>query len=257
MFLPRTSSPRVSSILFGLSIVLVTIASAWSQATSAGTISGLVTDQQNAFVAGVEVKIVDPTTSSERTTITNGVGRYTFINVEPGVYNMSFSHAGFTHAKIQGQKVDVGSALSVDITLEVGATTTVVEVAGSAGAELQTLNATIGSTLHNDQLQLLPNLGRDASTLSVMQVGVSLTGNVAGAATDQNGFQLDGGYNSDDMAGTNTTYTIGNGYSGTSSSGGTPTGVMPPPSKVSRSSRSVPATRLRTSIAPPAARSRW
>ena len=111
--------------------------------------------------------------------------------------------------------MDVGSALSLNVTLQVGATNTVVEVTAAAGAELQTLNATIGSTLHNDQLQLLPNLGRDASSLSVLQVGVSLSGNVAGAATDQNGFQLDGGYNSDDMAGGNTTYTIGNGYSGT------------------------------------------
>src|SRR5262249_36529206 len=71
--------------------------------------------------------------------------------------------------------------------------------------------------------------GRDASTLSVLQVGVSLAGNVAGAATDQNKYQLDGGNNSDDMAGTNTTYTPGNGYSGTGATGGTPTGVMPTP----------------------------
>ena len=35
---------------------------------------------------------------------------------------------------------------------------------------------------------------------------------MAGAATDQNGFSLDGVNNSDDMAGNNTTYTVGNGY---------------------------------------------
>jgi len=208
--------------------LLLSSTSAWAQ-SSAGTVSGLVTDPQNAAIAGAEVKMTDPATNAARTTTTNEVGRYTFINVEPAVYNITVSHPGFTQAKLQGQKVDVGAALSLNITLQVGATSTVVEVTATAGAELQTLNATIGSTLHNDQLQLLPNLGRDASTLSVLQVGVSLTGNVAGAATDQNGFQLDGGYNSDDMAGTNTTYTIGNGYQGAGSSGGTPTGVMPTP----------------------------
>jgi len=220
---------RVSSLLLGLLIASIATASAWAQATSAGTISGLVTDQQNAAIAGAEVKIADPTTNSERTATTNGVGRYTFINVEPGVYNLSFSHPGFAQARILGQKVDVGEALSLNTTLEVGATNVVVEVTSSSGAELQTLSATIGSTLHNDQLQLMPNLGRDASSLSVLQVGVALTGNVAGAATDQNGFQLDGGNNSDDMAGGNTTYTIGNGYSGAGSTGGTPTGVIPTP----------------------------
>ena len=215
-------SSRLSSLFLGLAIACLATASAWGQATSDGTISGLVTDQQNASIAGAEVRLADPTTNTSRTTTTNGVGRYTFINVEPGVYSLSVTHPGFAQAKIQGQKVDVGAALSLNITLEVGATNVVVEVTAAAGAELQTLNATIGSTLHNDQLQLLPNLGRDASSLSVLQVGVALSGNVAGAATDQNGFQLDGGNNSDDMAGTNTTYTIGNGYSGSGSSGARP-----------------------------------
>ena len=75
----------------------------------------------------------------------------------------------------------------------------------------------------------MPNLGRDASSLSVLQVGVSLSGNVGGAATDQNSFSLDGVNNSDDMAGGNATYTVSNGFSGNGSSGGTPSGVMPTP----------------------------
>src|SRR5207302_9491278 len=126
-------------------------------------------------------------------------------------------------------KVTIGTALTLNMTLEVGATSTVVEVKASAGAELQTLNATVGTTITGESLQMLPNLGRYASTLSVLQVGVSLNGNVAGAATDQNAFQHDGGSNSDDMAGTNTTYKVGNGYSGAGAKGGTATGVTPTP----------------------------
>ena len=38
-------------------------------------------------------------------------------------------------------------------------------------------------------------------------------------ATNQNRYQLDGGNNGDDLAGTNTTYTPGNGYSGSSATG--------------------------------------
>ena len=217
-------------VLLGLVAVGLMLSStpAWAQAAF-GSITGVVTDPSGAAVAGAEVKLVDVSTSSTQTTTTNEVGRYSFISVTPGVYNLNVVHPGFTSAKLQGQKVDVGSALALNVTLEVGATSTVVEVKAEAGAELQTLNATIGTTITGESLQLLPNLGRDASTLSVLQVGVSLAGNVAGAATDQNGFQLDGGNNSDDMAGTNTTYTPGNGYAGTSASGGTPTGVIPTP----------------------------
>jgi hypothetical protein len=201
---------------------------AWSQAAS-GSVVGVVTDPSGATVVNADVKLTDPTTNSSLTTKTNDVGRYNFINVAPGTYDATVTVAGFTQSKIAAQKVDVGQTLTLNVTLQVGATSTVVEVQAAAGAELQMLNATIGSTIRNDQLQLLPNLGRDASTLSVLQVGVSLAGNVAGAATDQNGFQLDGGNNSDDMAGTNTTYTPGNGYSGGGATGGTPTGVIPTP----------------------------
>src|SRR6202163_2378475 len=224
----------VSSFMAGLAVIsLALFASlaappAWSQAAT-GSIEGQVTDQQNAAVAGAEVRLVDVSTNTTQSTTTNEVGRYTFISVPPGVYNVTVSHPGFTQAKVQGQKVDIGMSLTLNVTLELGATSTIVEVKATAGAELQTLNATIGTTITNEALNLLPNLGRDASTLSVLQVGVSLAGNVAGAAADQNGFQLDGGNNSDDMAGSNTTYTPGNGYSGSGATGGTPTGGIPTP----------------------------
>jgi hypothetical protein len=201
---------------------------AWAQSAT-GSISGIVTDPSGAAIVNASVKLVQTETNSTQTTTTNEVGRYSFISVQPGVYGLTVVHPGFTQAKMQGQKVEVGTALTLNMTLEVGAASTIVEVKASAGAELQTLNATVGTTISGESLQLLPNLGRDASTLSVLQVGVSLAGNVAGAATDQNGFQLDGGNNSDDMAGTNTTYTPGNGYNGTGATGGTPTGVIPTP----------------------------
>ena len=81
----------------------------------------------------------------------------------------------------------------------------------AAGSELQTTNSTVGSTLAGDSLLLLPNLGRDASSLVTLQVGVTPGGQVGGTQNDQSSFQLDGGNNSDDMAGTYSTYTTSNG----------------------------------------------
>jgi Carboxypeptidase regulatory-like domain len=211
-------------------VVLLALSAAPVRSQSAsGTLEGLVTDQQGAAVPAAEVKLFDPSTNAVRTVPTNEAGRFTMVNIAPGTYDVTVSKPGFTVAKFVRQKIDVGGALALNVTLDVGAATTTVEVQATAGAELQTLNATIGTTITNQSLNLLPNLGRDASTLSVLQVGVSLAGNVAGAAIDQNKFMLDGGDNSDDMAGGNTTYTPGNGYAGSSASGGTPTGVMPTP----------------------------
>jgi hypothetical protein len=194
-----------------------------------GTIQGQVTDQQSAVIAGAEVKAVNSETGSTYSNATNEVGRFTLVQVAPGTYTVTVTKTGFTAAKLQNQKVDVGGVLTLNVPLQVGATTTTVEVQATAGAELQTLNSTIGETITNDALNLLPNLGRDASTLAVLQVGVSLTGNVAGAAVDQNSYTLDGVNNNDDMAGGGNSYVPGNGYSGSGSTGGTPNGVIPTP----------------------------
>lgn len=197
--------------------------------SAAGTVTGQITDQQLAAVGGADVKLVDNSTGSTRSTVSNDVGRYTFATVAPGTYDLTVTKTGFELSKLAAQKVDVGEVLTLNVALQVGSTTTTVEVQATAGADLQTLNATVGSTITNESLNLLPNLGRDASTLSVLQVGVMPGGNVAGAGVDQNTFQLDGGYNTDDMAGSNAGYVPSNGYIGTGSSGGTPSGVIPTP----------------------------
>ena len=217
------------SAAVGLTIFLSVAALPSFGQAATGTVSGLVTDQQNAIIPAAEIRLVEQASGSVRNAVSNSVGRFTLVNLSPGTYDVTVSREGFTSSKLTGQKVEVGESLTLNVALQVGSTSTTVEVKATSGAELQTLNATIGSTISNEALQLLPNLGRDASSLSVLQVGVSLAGNVAGAATDQNAFQLDGGNNSDDMAGGNTTYTPGNGYSGAGATGGTPTGVIPTP----------------------------
>jgi len=68
-------------------------------------------------------------------------------------------------------EVEVGAVLTINATLQIGATTTTVEVTATSGAELQTTNASVGTTLTTSQLESLPNMGRDVSTLAVLQPG--------------------------------------------------------------------------------------
>jgi hypothetical protein len=103
-----------------------------------GTLDGQVTDQQGAVIAGAEVKLTDPTTNSTRTGTTNEVGRYTIVNIAPGTYDVTVTKSGFTAAKLTAQKIDVGGVLTLNVSLQIGATTTTVEVQATAGAELQT-----------------------------------------------------------------------------------------------------------------------
>jgi hypothetical protein len=225
----RESSSFVCRLICLVVLVGFSVMEGWAQSTSTGTVSGQVTDPQSAVIAGAEVRLTDFEINTSRTTTTNENGRFSFINVAPGVYDITVGKAGFSQAKVAAQKVEVGLTLTVNIALQLGSTTTTVEVKAAAGAELQMMNSTVGSTISGDSLMNLPNLARDASALSVLQVGVAPTGNVAGSASDQNVFQLDGGNNSDDMSGTNSTYVPSNGFAGSAASGGTPSGVVPTP----------------------------
>ncbi len=202
---------------------------AWSQATSTATVAGLVTDEQNAAVAGAEVRLLENATGNSQTTITNDTGRYVLVNVQPGTYVITVSKQGFTVFKINAQKVDVGSSMTINAGLKIGSTSTTVEVSATVGADLQTTNATVGNTLTSASLMLLPNMGRDVSTLAVLQPGTTPGGMTAGSFSDQNVFTLDGGNNSDDMAGNNTSYVTNFTGTGGTQTNGSPSGIVPTP----------------------------
>jgi hypothetical protein len=215
----------------------------WAQFSDTGTVVGRVTDATGAVVVGATATLTDTSTSTSHTTVTNDSGRYTFVNVKPGIYNLSIAKTGFATTRSEHQEVKVGTTLTVDLGLQIGGATTVVEVT-AAGTELQTTDATVGQTITGDALDSLPGLGRDVSTFVTLQPGVAPDGSVAGGNQDQNSFTLDGGNNSSDMDGTQNTYTasfagdptgglVNNEVTGTSPGGspggGGPTGVMPTP----------------------------
>src|SRR5207253_6569354 len=182
--------------------VLLTLSStpAFAQGET-GSVTGVVTDAQGSTVAGADVTLTDVATKSPRTTTTNDSGRYHFASVPVGTYDITISKSGFKVHKAAAQKVSIATQLTLDVALEVGALSETVVVTSQAGSELQTANATIGNTIDLKNLELLPNLGRDATSLLSLQPGVTPRGDIAGSYMDQNTFTVDGGNNTDDMAG--------------------------------------------------------
>ena len=222
-------STFASSVLLNLSLLVsCCLTPLLAQNTSSGTISGQITDPQGAAVPGAIVTVIDKATNTPRTFTTNGAGRYDVFNLNPGEYDVTVTMPGFSETKLPNQNVQVGLVLTLNVALQVGSASTTVEVTATAGAELQTSNATVGSTISGLQLDSLPALGRDANTFILLQPGVGPNGNVAGSVSDQNGFQLDGGNNSSDMDGNMAVYTASSG-STTGLTGGTPSGVIPTP----------------------------
>ena len=143
---------RLRDIALGVTLAALCAWNALGQNTSSGTVSGQVVDAQGAAIPSAEVRLLDKATGALKTSLTNETGRYSIFNLNPGEYDVSFSKQGFSEAKLTGQRVAVGLVLTLNVTLPLGTSSTVVEVTSTAGAELQTTNATVGTTSSGVQL---------------------------------------------------------------------------------------------------------
>jgi Carboxypeptidase regulatory-like domain len=235
-------SSHLATLFLFMGVFALCASPMWAQSLNTGTVAGSVTDQSNAVVNGATVTLTDTATKSARTVNTNEAGRYIFVDVTPGVFDLNVSKQGFSTSKTQ-ITVKVGEATNANMTLQVGGSNVVVEVT-AVGNELQTMNATVGNTIESTSIDALPALGRDVSSFVELQPGVGPDGAVGGAVLDQSYFTLDGGNNSNDMDGSMNVYTtsyagdptggvasqnqLGSALSNGSTVAG-PTGVIPTP----------------------------
>jgi hypothetical protein len=231
-----TRSLRLALVLF-LVICVGSCLPGWAQSTSTGVVAGSVTDPSGAVVAGATVTLTDSSTNIAHATTSNASGRYIYVDVNPGIYSITASKAGFATTRSEDQEVKVGASLTLNLTLQVGGSNVVVEVT-TVGNELQTMNATVGNTITSIAIDNLPALGRDVSSFVELQPAVSPDGSVAGAVVDQSFFSLDGGNNSSDMDGSQNIYfnsMAGDATGGVSQQNnlgagvGGPSGVLPTP----------------------------
>lgn len=175
----RMMRVRVAALF---AVVLASCLGLWGQATTTSSVVGLVTDSTNAAIPGADVILTDLSTKIAKTASTNEAGRYIFTNVDPGTYSVTVTKQGFAKSEIPSQPVEVSSTVTLNFKMELGTSTTTVEVRAVSGAELQTTNAAVGTTISGASLESLPNFGRDVTTLSVIQPGTTLGGNTGGGS---------------------------------------------------------------------------
>jgi outer membrane receptor protein involved in Fe transport len=137
---------------------LATAAVLWGQAET-GQITGVITDPSGAAVANASVKAVNSATGAERSSTSNNSGIYAFPNLEPGVYDMTITAAGFSTVK-EKITLSVGQKLGADIKLAVGATSTTVEVT-EAAVQVNTETQSLSNLIDSKQVTELPSLSRN------------------------------------------------------------------------------------------------
>jgi len=127
--------------------------------------------------------------------------------IQPGTYKLSVSNSGFSTFTQTGIILEVNQNGRLDVKLELGQSTQVVEVTGNV-TQVDTTGAVLGKVEDERRLQDLPILNREAGTLALglLQAGVFApdsddgSGNpfsVSGQRSESMTFMLDGGDNTD------------------------------------------------------------
>src|SRR6266851_2333280 len=139
--------------------------------TSTSQITGTVRDATGAVVPGAQVTAVNEETGVAYRQQTTPAGLYAFPGLPVGRYTVSADLKGFKTSRSTGNTLQVDTPLTVDIALQVGETSDVVNVEASA-EKLQTNNSTMGNVVTEKSVQELPLNGRNPLTLLVLEPGV-------------------------------------------------------------------------------------
>ncbi|HKE26027.1 MAG TPA: carboxypeptidase regulatory-like domain-containing protein [Bryobacteraceae bacterium] len=129
-------------------------------------ISGTVVDATGAVVPDAAIHVNDSAKGeTARQTVTDAVGRFTAINIEPGRYVISVEKPGFKKAELP-VTLDVNTKLDVgEIRLEIGRVTDEVAVSAEATPMITTNTMDKSYVVEKTQMSELPMNGRNFTSL--------------------------------------------------------------------------------------------
>src|ERR1700687_5677969 len=90
-------------------------------AAAQSAIAGTVTDTSGAVLPGVTIEAASPVLIERvRTVVPNPDGRYSIVDVRPGLYTVTFSLPGFSTVRRQGIEVPSNVIVPISVELHVG-----------------------------------------------------------------------------------------------------------------------------------------
>jgi len=177
---PRSAFARLALLFLA---VLLPAAPAWAQFDTA-QVSGSIQDSSGGVLPGVDVVLVAEGTGLERRAVTNEAGLYTFPNVPVGDYRLNATLSGFKPVARTGVRVNAGLNIRVDVQLEVGGLSEVVQVQ-AATTLIDT--GVIGRTVRAEQIAETPLSSRRATQVAQLVPG-TVGGNLGGLPAPVNTF---------------------------------------------------------------------
>src|SRR5436305_1158069 len=161
-------------------LLLLSAPAVWGQFGS--SIQGTVQDKSGAVVVGATVIVANQDTAASQTTVSNDSGFYRVSALVPGKYSITVEASGIKKEVTRDLFVSAEQLTGHNIVLQLGATGESVTVSADAAA-LQTEDATISGSISAQDVQRLPEVGRDPYELLRLAPGV-LGDNARGGATN-------------------------------------------------------------------------
>ena len=183
-------------------LVLFSLPIAAQDAT--GRVIGVVTDPSGSVIPKAKVTVTNVDTNVSNEATTGADGSYQVLLLPVGNYRVTAEAQGFRKSVTSVEKLEINQSLKIDVKLEVGTTSETVQVEANASG-VETVVATLGSTVSGSQISEAPLDGRNVLDLATLMPGVipAQDGgshahfNVAGGRGDSVTYLLDGAMNND------------------------------------------------------------
>jgi carboxypeptidase family protein len=143
----------VLGLAAGLSMVV--LPAAYAQETTGG-FTGTVKDSSGAVVPHAKVLVTADTLVGSKELETDGSGNYRFSNMPAGIYTITVTASGFKTFKRDNVVLEVGHLPTIDISLELGTTSTVVEVS-SASPQIDVTTNVTQTNVTQDVIEEIPH----------------------------------------------------------------------------------------------------
>jgi hypothetical protein len=135
------------------------------------TLTGRVTDAQDAVVPQAKIVATQIETGARTETVSGADGQYTIPFLPPGQYRVTAEAAGFKRFVRDTFQLGSGERVPLEIKLEVGQAAESVTVSGDAPV-LETATATMGQVINSRQVENMPLNGRTPLVLAQLAMGV-------------------------------------------------------------------------------------
>jgi hypothetical protein len=183
---------KVFLFLTAMLFLVLFVSSINAQSGQSG-VRGTITDQNGAAVPGATVKLTNDATGFNRSTTTDGDGKFNFASIPPATYKIEVEAANFKKLVNSNVQALVESPIEVSLQLQPGDVSAVVDITSNTiESIINTQDASIGNNFVSQQITELPTDLRRVADLLTLQPAVTREGYVAGGRSDQANILLDG-----------------------------------------------------------------